>query len=575
MTTARARAGATAHATRDRGDRRTTMDDDHARASAGTTGDGRCGTNGGRFGRGVIRARRRARRGHGSDALALAPTTTLRDVFRTNAIDAHVSAGSLNACEDPPARYPPTCVDAERSATATRDFKAMSSREHQDAMATMMRSQPMVLKRTGVLGDVSSKYVADRFQGLEQTWDFERVASALGASEWECLMCPSSKHKFLVCDASKNAHGSYYHIREPEVETMRCKFEDFVQCARNWREKSILFDAEIFTAKTIVNAEDIADPPPKSDFDQRCPDDFIKNVCSGIDWGWFNRFTRAQRFGQLLSMRLVAGQRDSLNPARYYLEESIHLQVNGRRRILLIPPKHSFGGMYPYPVAHPYDGYSMVDLDDVDYGQTPAFTSVRGLSFVLEPGDFLYIPRGWWRHEQGLSKEHIHLDFRLLHGKRPRARDMAILPVSRSIEERLAVAEGIHQIKHWLKAIAEAEDANWIDLSTVKGHKRIKMTQMVRDEVDLNLGRGSWQSFLRTMIDGRLDPTPWLNISFREPLYLTDKPVHVADTRNELEKEFPEFYVAKLKKEGYAVDYTPVSVFNPTHPETIASVPKP
>jgi hypothetical protein len=101
------------------------------------------------------------------------------------------------------------------------------------------------------------------------------------------------------------------------------------------------------------------------------------------------------------------------------------------------------------------------------------------------------------------------------------------------------------------------------------------MAQMVRDEVDLSLGRGTWQAFLRTVIDGRLDPTPWLNISFREPLYLSDKPVHVPDTRSDLESEFPEFFVAKLKKEGYNVDYTPVSVFNPNHPDTIAKVPPP
>ena len=87
----------------------------------------------------------------------------------------------------------------------------------------------------------------------------------------------------------------------------------------------------------------------------------------------------------------------------------------------------------------------------------------------------------------------------------------------------------------------------------MKGHKRIVMTQMVRDEIDLTLGRGSWQAFLRAMIDGRLDPTPWLNISFRDPLYLSDKPVQVPDMRTDLESQFPEFYVAKLKK---AVSYT-------------------
>ena len=49
-------------------------------------------------------------------------------------------------------------------------------------------------------------------------------------------------------------------------------------------------------------------------------------------------------------------------------------------------------------------------------------------------------------------------------------------------------------------------------------------------------------------------PTPWLNKKeFREPLYLLDKPYLVEDTRNELEKKFPEFFRSKLEKDGWNV----------------------
>ena len=133
-------------------------------------------------------------------------------------------------------------------------------------------------------------------------------------------------------------------------------------------------DEEKETAGEETEGERFA--PKTRRFDARFAREAVEDVQKGVDWKWLDSLLRAQRFGEITSMRLVAGQRDSLAPARYVLEDSMHLQVRGRRRVLLISPEHSFRGMYPYPVAHPYDGYSMVDFDDVNYGQTPAFSSV-------------------------------------------------------------------------------------------------------------------------------------------------------------------------------------------------------
>jgi hypothetical protein len=58
------------------------------------------------------------------------------------------------------------------------------------------------------------------------------------------------------------------------------------------------------------------------------------------------------------------------------------------------------------------------------------------------------------------------------------------------------------------------------------------------------VGRGE-----STFAQRRLDPTPWLNVNFREPLYLKDVPVQHDDTRNELEQKFPEFFYNKLTAE--------------------------
>ena len=63
------------------------------------------------------------------------------------------------------------------------------------------------------------------------------------------MMCPSSEHKFVRCDDDKNATDSYFRVREPETEKMRCAFKDFARCATSWREKSILFDSEIYSMR--------------------------------------------------------------------------------------------------------------------------------------------------------------------------------------------------------------------------------------------------------------------------------------------------------------------------------------
>jgi hypothetical protein len=57
------------------------------------------------------------------------------------------------------------------------------------------------------------------------------------------------------------------------------------------------------------------------------------------------------------------GQTDALLPARYQLQDQVVCQVTGSRRVLLVAPADGLRGLYPYPVAHPYDTYSCVDLE--------------------------------------------------------------------------------------------------------------------------------------------------------------------------------------------------------------------
>jgi len=94
---------------------------------------------------------------------------------------------------------------------------------------------------------------------------------------------------------------------------------------------------------------------------------------------------------------------------------------------------------------------------------------------------------------------------------------------------------------------------DWIDPSTLQGYRRVRFCQMLRDEIEHNLGPGSVRGFLDKVCDRRLHPTAWLNKDFREPLYLLDRPVRLEDTRTEQEKAFPELFRRKLARDGWTV----------------------
>eukprot|EP00958_Prasinococcus_capsulatus_P013655 scaffold1411_cov396-Prasinococcus_capsulatus_cf.AAC.13 len=85
---------------------------------------------------------------------------------------------------------------------------------------------------------------------------------------------------------------------------------------------------------------------------------------------------------------------------------------------------------------------------------------------------------------------------------------------------------------------------------------------MIRDEVEQQLGRGRLREFITQMVsrrqegwalasrtgisasvvDARLERTPWLDASITNPLLLADKAYYVADTRDEVQRRFPELF---------------------------------
>jgi hypothetical protein len=48
--------------------------------------------------------------------------------------------------------------------------------------------------------------------------------------------------------------------------------------------------------------------------------------------------------------------------------------------------------------------FSYVDPRNVDPVKYPKALKVKWMEFVMEPGDFLYIPQAWWHCVEGLEE---------------------------------------------------------------------------------------------------------------------------------------------------------------------------
>lgn len=85
----------------------------------------------------------------------------------------------------------------------------------------------------------------------------------------------------------------------------------------------------------------------------------------------------------------------STTPLHYDIDmgDVLHTVIRGRRRIRLFPPSAS-AALY----RHPFTVRSYVDLDAPDFTRFPALAHAEAYEVVLEPGQTLYMPAGWW-HE--------------------------------------------------------------------------------------------------------------------------------------------------------------------------------
>jgi hypothetical protein len=94
------------------------------------------------------------------------------------------------------------------------------------------------------------------------------------------------------------------------------------------------------------------------------------------------------------------GGEGSKVPLHYDIDMSHVLlhQIEGRKRLLLFAPDQS-RSLY----HHPFTVASYVDLNRPDFAQYPALAGAKGWEVVLQPGEALFIPSGYWHYTEYLD----------------------------------------------------------------------------------------------------------------------------------------------------------------------------
>ena len=373
----------------------------------------------------------------------------------------------------------------------------------------------------------------------------------------------------------ENALGDPYRVRNPETSLTRLTAAEFAQCARSWQKRGAYFEDEVAeigrdgVVKAVDGGEglgaaavDAIDWNTVRDLIQ-VPQKFgtLKSVLLGAGTKdsvlpFHVPLTSSLRGGAATTDKKKTLQKNAnahapdtqsglldAKPSRVVKDthglevsefdivadcaakealdeanddsgfETVQVQVRGRRRVTLVSPAMTYSGMYPFETSHPLDGRSAVDWSDVDYERFPHASTVRGCVAILNPGDALFVPEAYWRHEHGLSNAHAHAQLRFARSAtdvgsrerdlsaanalyrvppslavgRPRTAAASVFFVGRAVEKLVCESEGERDARHWIEVCARREENQWLDLSSPADVRRVDLFRRVREFVDRGL----------------------------------------------------------------------------------------
>ena len=97
------------------------------------------------------------------------------------------------------------------------------------------------------------------------------------------------------------------------------------------------------------------------------------------------------------NVRFWLGPAGAISKLHCDVTNTLMAQVYGRKRITLIPSNEL------HLVYSLRGTFSRVDCETPDYDRYPLFRDVTAIEVILEPGEVLFLPVGWWHHVRSLD----------------------------------------------------------------------------------------------------------------------------------------------------------------------------
>ncbi|MCX8072307.1 MAG: cupin-like domain-containing protein [Candidatus Binatia bacterium] len=110
-----------------------------------------------------------------------------------------------------------------------------------------------------------------------------------------------------------------------------------------------------------------------------------------------------------LRAKLWLGRAHTVTPLHWDVPHNLIVQLVGRKRWLLFP-RSAWLALYPRGLLSGMANFSRVDPEQPDLRRFPRFRSVQAFEAIVEPGETLFIPRGWWHHTR-LLNDAVSLNF--------------------------------------------------------------------------------------------------------------------------------------------------------------------